>query len=244
MNDNERCKNLPNTIVFDVMEYARNIENALKDYLKPYQKGIYSDRSFDPVAPLNAALRMTKHGNSILASTPSGPSIIGKWRESPEGTVLPNFFVTPQIPVHGLQIVKSFVEQWIHRDLKWIRNRPSFSEILEQSLKQSLCEEFLTQQYISKDNEVLTPPNCDVLNWFRYVNLNPGIEIVPNSVFLNAQEYVVSIMRGIVGLLTTYTEHDEWGVYDIKLGISTMTITRIGDYRIQDWTSKFGHLYE
>jgi hypothetical protein len=205
--------------------------------LKDPTKGVYTKESITPLIEFDKPYSARDRENKLIQVVLSESSII-----IDKGLVTDKFghfitelktrpdiklFMEPQLPTRGINIVREYIESDILRNSKWTNHKKCFSGSLEKYFKE----------------EFLYPVTC-VEQHVESFYLVQEFSTLPNPVFLQCEEMIHSTMRETRAIIGEYVKDDEWGIYDIGHRNTDISVTRTGDFRVQDWMSKFGHHYK
>ena len=143
-------------VVLEVLEIARYVESALKDYLLPYESGLYLLAGDKPVIVPNKAYyycEFSADGRSLVAQkalVSYEPLLQGKrlgdgYIFDQDGNLAYNqkngpLYNTPQLPHHGLAMVKAYLQHYIDRRLQWVRYPLDLEDEIQKHLREDMRE--------------------------------------------------------------------------------------------------------
>ena len=267
-----------NTLLLPVFESALMIEELVGQYLKPYADNVIYDQyspfpvlSFEntyltSIDTILTQIQLTVEANvltgkfllnGILMQMPLAGRLIyciknhhtGKGYQVREGVIGKDLRTTPNFPVKGLEILKGYFDYWLQKDLKWVKVKKTFSDIMEQYLR----EEYCSAQYLVKEQVLVRgvfkyrPTMFDTYEQQldRNLVLMDHATRQENEVLSLVREQVIAILHPLLCLTKEFIGNDNWFTYDIKSSsdLRDLVIVKTGDYRIADWMNKFSKNY-
>jgi len=237
----------PSSIVIPILESAIAIEDALSPYFKPYQLGFYSKRSSSPILK-SGETYVIKHvqGMTEFVLSPTGLPEIASQDNSfildKSGNVIaPTSLLTtlsskPQIPINGLNIVRDYIEFLLSRQCKWLVNKKPFYAYLEKYFQDEVTS---SRVFVERTNPNLDSVWDEILK--QFVSKPDLFSTSPNPVFVECEETILLILNNIYCFVDEFISPDGgWGMYESRHNLFSSIIVRRGDYRIEDWMSKYG----
>jgi hypothetical protein len=203
--------NIPvtSTLIFNPKELASHIEEKFKEYLIPFDKGIYIRGKSDAVLrPGNYYYKKEKKEDGTIVETPimSLSDIVSEVFNQSGDIVVTSKNVKqlseePTVPTIGMQIIKAFVQKTLDDKSAWLnvwlhRDQASYEEI---------WREFIKPEY----------HNDETLN-----------DIVNN---------IVSTLVDLRTNIIKFIDKDTWLMHFLKVNRGDYYIEKCCDFRIWDW---------
>lgn len=243
--------NGPTTIVVPTLESAVTIEDALGPYFKQYRSGYYSKKSVTPILE-DGQHYLYKQGNQNVTFkvTPEGlPEFLNQipgWIIDQAGNVIADSRICatltrfPQIPVNGLNIVRSYIEFIVARECKWIDNKKPFYAYLEKFFQEEIMIPLVC---VEKTNAALDVTWCEQEQKFKPI---PDlVSVTPNPIFVQCEETILFALNTLGSHLDHFISSDEgWGMYEIRHNTFSTALVKKGDFRIKEWMEQNASKYK
>lgn len=229
----------------DIWDEAILIEASLKDFLLPHKPGWYLQNN--PLPILLHDKKYFEKVNGALVEIKDVPAVRSTIYDQygeivfsypPHGRVM--FFDHPMVPTIGLHIIKAYVESVLSNNLRWVRNKQSFTERLKQfflPINDNPDVVVQADENTLEGQERIVGLHQGTSTPSLMVRHGAGIEIKrSDKIFFYCEEEIRSILMSVRDALAAFMGADDhWRIYECELKHRTLMVKRLGDYRIWDY---------